>query len=76
LPLILEKVAVCVFDRLIFESFGIKLSEAERKWFAIDGKQLRESIEQGRRRSAAVVQAVAHENCQTFAQDYYSGEKE
>ncbi len=76
LALILEKVAFQVFDQLLFESFGIKLSEAERKWFAIDGKELRGSIEKGGRRGEAVVQAVAHGNCQTIAQDYYSGEKE
>lgn len=76
LPLILEKVELQVFDRLLFENFGIKLSDSERLWFALDGKELRGSIEQGRTRGAAMVQAVAHENCQTVAQDYYSGEKE
>ena len=76
LPLILEKVACEVFDRLIFESFGINLSKQERKWFALDGKELRGSISQGNKRGEAVVQAVAHDNCQTVAQDYYAGEKE
>jgi predicted transposase YbfD/YdcC len=76
LPLILEKVSIEVFNRLLFESFGIELSEAERLWFAIDGKELRGSIEKGFKRGAAVVQAVSHENCRTVAQDYYSGEKE
>jgi predicted transposase YbfD/YdcC len=76
LPLILEKVAFEVFDKLVFESFGIKLSAGGRKWFALDGKELRGSIQRGGRRGEAVVQAVAHENCQTMAQDYYSGEKE
>lgn len=76
LPLILEKVAFEVFDKLVFESFGIKLSAGARKWFALDGKELRGSIQRGGTRGEAVVQAVAHENCQTIAQDYYSGEKE
>lgn len=76
LPLILEKVSVKVFDRMIFESFGIKLNESERKWFAIDGKELRGSIEKGFKRGEAVVQAVAHDNRRVAAQDYYSGEKE
>lgn len=76
LPLILEKVAVGVFDKLLFANYRIKLSEAERKWFALDGKELRGSIGRGNKRGEAVVQAVAHENCQTVAQDYYSGEKE
>jgi len=76
LPLILEKVAFEVFDKLVFESFGIKLRAGARKWFALDGKELRGSIQRGGTRGEAVVQAVAHENCQTIAQGYYSGEKE
>lgn len=76
LPLILEKVAVQVFDQLLFANYGIRLNEQERQWFALDGKELRGSIAQGGKRGEAVVQAVAHENCQTVAQDYYAGEKE
>src|SRR5215204_2191453 len=76
LPLILEKVAVEVFDDLIFSHFGIGLSEKERRWFAVDGKELRGSIEAGARRGEAMVQAVAHENRQTTAQNYYCGKKE
>ncbi len=76
LPLILEKVAVAVFDDLIFSHFGICLSEKERKWLAIDGKELRGSIASGAKRGEVVVQAVAHENGQTIAQNYYCGKKE
>lgn len=76
LPLILEKVAGQVFDRLLFESFGVRLNTAERKWFALDGKELRGSIEKGGKRGEAVVQAVGHENRRVVAQDYYAGEKE
>jgi hypothetical protein len=76
LPLILEKVSVAVFDQLLFENYGIGLSQAERKWFAIDGKELRGSIESGNKRGEAVVQAVAHAGRQVAAQDYYSGAKE
>lgn len=76
LPLILEKVAVEVFDRMIFEQYGLRLNEAERRWFAIDGKELRGSIEAGAKRGEAVVQAVAHSTQQVTAQNYYCGEKE
>ncbi len=76
LPLILEKVSVEVFDRLFFENYGLRLSETERKWFAIDGKELRGSIAKGLKRGEAIVQAVGHENLQVAGQDYYSGEKE
>ena len=76
LPLILGAVSGTVFDALLFEDYGIKLKEAEREWFAIDGKELRGSIESGARRGEAVVQAISHSGQQVVAQDYYSGEKE
>lgn len=76
LPRILEKVAVEVFDDLIFSHFGICLNEKERQWLAIDGKELRGSIEKGEKRGEAVVQAVAHENGNTVAQNYYCGNKQ
>ena len=76
LPNILTKVSVAVFDGLLFANYGIKLNTAEKKWFAIDGKELRGSIEKGHRRGEAIVQAVSHENLQVAAQGYYAGEKE
>jgi len=76
LPIILEKVAVKVFDQMLFENFGIKLNENERLWFAFDGKELRGSIEVGDKRGEAIVQAVEHKSRQVAAQDYYSGVKE
>jgi len=76
LPLILARVSVSVFDGLLFAHYGIKLNEAERECFAIDGKQLRGSIESGDKRGEAVASAVTHACQQVVAQDYYSGEKE
>lgn len=76
LPIILAEVSVAVFDRLLFANYGIKLNAAEKKWFAIDGKELRGSIEKGYKRGEAIVQAVSHEDLQVAAQEYYSGEKE
>lgn len=76
LPLILARVSAAVFDRQLFENYGIKLKEGEKKWFALDGKELRGSIEPGCRRGEAIVQAVAHERRQVMAQDYYAGGKE
>lgn len=76
LPNILAQVSVSVFDRLLFAHYGIKLNELEQKWFAIDGKELRGSIERGNKRGEAIVQAVSHEDLQVAAQDYYAGEKE
>jgi predicted transposase YbfD/YdcC len=76
LPRILEKVSVAVFDDLIFSHWGVKLNEKERGWLAIDGKELRGSIESGAKRGEVVVQAVRHENGRTIAQNYYCGQKE
>jgi len=76
LPRVLEKVSVAVFDDLIFSHFGIKLNQKERKWLAIDGKELRGSIASGAKRGEAMVQAVAHESGKTMAQNYYCGTKE
>ncbi len=76
LPRVLEKVSVEVFDRLLFENFGIKLDEAERKWFALDGKEIKGSIEKGEKRGEAVVQAIEHLSLEVQNQTYYSGNKE
>lgn len=76
LPLILSKVAVEKLDQLIFEQFGCQLNEAERKWFAIDGKELRGSIENGSRRGEVVVSAVSQRSGEIYRQNYYHGEKE
>ena len=75
LPNILAEVSVAVFDGLLFANYGIKLNAAEKKWFAIDGKELRGSIAKGNKRGEAIVQAVAHAGLQVAAQEYYAGEK-
>jgi predicted transposase YbfD/YdcC len=54
----------------------MKLNKHERKCFALDGKELRGSIETGSKRGEVLVQAVSQENCQTMVPDYYCGKKE
>lgn len=76
LPLILGAVAVAEFDRLLCAHCGRKLKAAEKKWFALDGKELRGSIAPGATRGTALVQAVSHAEQQVVAQEYYAGEKE
>jgi predicted transposase YbfD/YdcC len=76
LPIILSKVSGKVLDRLIFAEYGVKLSKKQRKWFAVDSKELRGSIKKGEKRGEAVVQAVEHETQATQAQNYYAGNKE
>lgn len=76
LPLVLGKVSVEVYDRLIFAHYGVKLRAAQKQWFAVDGKELCGSISKGARRGEAVVQAINHETGRSAAQSYYSGRKE
>lgn len=76
LPIILSKVSRKVFDRLIFAEYGVKLSKKQRKWFAIDSKELKGSIKKGEKRGEAVVQAVEHETQAVQGQNYYAGNKE
>ncbi len=75
LPLILSEVNLSVFEGKIFSFYGIRLSEAEKKWFSGDGKELRGSIEKGDKRGEAVVQMVAHETGEVFCETFYNGKK-
>jgi predicted transposase YbfD/YdcC len=75
LPIVLGKVSVTALDDLILKNYGIRLSEKQKKWFAVDGKELRGSIESGAKRGEAVVQAVGHERGEVQSQNYYNGRK-
>ena len=76
LPLILAKVSAKLFDRLLLSSYGVSLSEDAKRWFGVDGKELKGSIESGGKRGEAVVQAVTHDTREAPGQDYYHGRKE
>lgn len=76
LPRVLATVSVAVFDQLLFANYGVQLTPQERQWFAVDGKELKGSIEKGAKRGEAVVTAIAHATGQTQSQTYYAGDKE
>ena len=76
LPLLLAKVNGFYFDQLLFEWFGFVLDEEQKRWFSLDGKELRGSIQRGHTRGEVVVSAVSHEHGQVVAQTYYCGTKE
>lgn len=76
LPLLLAKVDGDVFGRLLFEWFGLVLSEEAKRWFTFDGKELRGSIQPGHKRGEACVSAQAHDSGQVVGQTYYNGAKE
>ncbi|EAY25486.1 ISPg2, transposase, putative [Microscilla marina ATCC 23134] len=76
LPVLLQKVDVEVFDYLLFTHYGFRLDSQEKQWFSGDGKELRGSIESGKKRGQAVVQIVHHHSGEAIAQNYYDGQKE
>jgi hypothetical protein len=76
LPVLLQKVNVSVFSELIFKHYSITLTEEEKAWFAVDGKELRGTIAAGCTRGEAIVQVVRHEDRAVLSQGYYNGSKE
>jgi hypothetical protein len=76
LPILLAKVNGVRFAQLLFEWFGFLLDEDQKRWFAVDGKELRGSIQAGHTRGEVCVSAVSHQGQQVVGQTYYSGTKE
>jgi len=67
---------LALFMGILSSFLGIELKEGEKKWFAIDGKEMRGSILKGDNRGQAVVLAVGHVGRGTWGQGFYSGVKE
>jgi len=76
LPLVLAKVNTVLFAQLLFEWFGLELPALRGAWLAVDGKDLRGSIERGQTRGEACVSVVVQTSEAVVAQAYYSGSKE
>lgn len=76
LPLLLAKVNGPCFAHILFDWFSIVLDEKQKRWFSLDGKELRGSIQSGQSRGEAIVSALDHQTHQVVAQTYYSGTKE
>lgn len=76
LPLLLAKINGVLFAELLFEWFGLRLDTEAKRWFALDGKDLRGSIEVGHTRGEACVSALAHDSQEILNQAYYNGAKE
>ncbi len=76
LPVLLSKVNRIVFESLLLNRFGIKLSDEQKHWFAGDGKELRGSIEKGDKRGEVSVQIVSHQTGGVVGQAFYNGTKE
>jgi len=76
LPLLLAKVNGNLFAKLLFEWFELRLDAHQKSWFALDGKDLRGSIQPGHTRGEACVSVLAHDSEEIVGQAYYSGDKE
>lgn len=76
LPRLLGQVAVAVLDELLLAHGASALVEEEKKWFALDGKELKGSRSAGATRGEAVVRAIAHEGQRCQGQAYYDGQRE
>jgi len=76
LPILLQKVNLLCFEKLLFKHYGIELSEEEKSWFSGDGKELRGSIETGDKRGTAIVQLVRQSDKAVLGQNFYEGKKE
>lgn len=76
LPLVLAKVNTALFANLLFDWFGMDVSALEGTWLAVDGKDLRGSIQSGQTRNQACVSVVVQTTEAILEQAYYSGQKE
>jgi hypothetical protein len=76
LPLVLAKVNTVLFANLLFDWFGIDLPALAGTWLAVDGKDLRGSIQTSQTRGEACVSVVVQTSEAVVAQAYYSGKKE
>lgn len=76
LPILLAKVNGVLFAQLLFEWLGVVLHKEQKKWFSLDGKELRGSIQSGHTRGEVVVSALNHQTHQVVAQTHYCGTKE
>jgi len=70
------KVNGTAFGRLIFDYYGIELSEEEKEWFSFDGKELKGSILSGDKRGEAIALAVRHEDRAVSEIAFFNGSKE
>lgn len=76
MPRILAKVSSVAFAKLLFDYYGIELSETEKSWFAFDGKELKGSILPNNKRGEAVALIVRHKDRAVHQIAFFNGSKE
>jgi hypothetical protein len=62
LPLLLAKANGALFAQLLFSWFGLTQDADLKRWFAIDGKELRGSIQPDHTRGEVCVSALDHDS--------------
>lgn len=58
LPILLQKIDVKAFSQVLVSFAGVELRGKQQSWFAVDGKELKGSIEKGDKRGQALVLAM------------------
>lgn len=76
LPIFLASINYEALKKFVLEECGAEIPESAKKWFALDGKELKGSILSGNTRGISVVQAVRHSaRREVIAQTYFNGRK-
>ena len=76
LPTLLGKINGSAYAELIYDYYGVELSEREKSWFAFDGKELKGSILVGNTRGEAVALVVRHEDRSVARLAFFNGSKQ
>lgn len=75
---ILESIDYEIFNKINATYFDIQTDQIEGLWLAVDGKELRGTIDgvSGDKRGENVVKMVSHEDLESQIIGFYSGKKE
>lgn len=75
---VLSKLDYQAYNTINQEYFGINIQHNQQGWYAIDGKELRGSIDgvSGQKRGENIVRSVCHESKTSQVIGYYQGNKE
>lgn len=76
LPVFLSKINYELLAFFIIKNAAFEFRISSQSWYALDGKELRGTIEKGSKRGEAIVLAVSHEDREVVGQCYYNGKKE
>lgn len=75
---IIGQIDYALFNKINEHFWGSRIEHEQQEWYAIDGKELRGSIDDvaGEKRAQNVVSRVPHHNKESLIIDFYNGSKE